>query len=102
MAGATQRLPRLIGIKKALDIIPTGKLINADEGYDIGIIDEIINIDTTHSSSDSLVDAAITFALSNKVQSISVDTRRLSSMNKNGKKISYQNNLLSSFSYVVQ
>ncbi len=40
-AGGTQRLPRLIGVKAALDVITTGRHINAPEALEMGIIDKI-------------------------------------------------------------
>ena len=40
-AGGTQRLPRLIGLEKALDIIPTGKSISGEGAKAIGLVDEL-------------------------------------------------------------
>lgn len=40
-AGGTQRLPRLIGVEKALDIITSGRQVGAPEALDLGIIDRI-------------------------------------------------------------
>jgi 3-hydroxyacyl-CoA dehydrogenase len=44
-AGGTQRLPRLIGAKPALDMILSAAPIGADKARELGIIDEIINGD---------------------------------------------------------
>lgn len=44
-AGGTQRLPRLVGPKKALDMICTGNPIGADEALSLGLIDKIIHGD---------------------------------------------------------
>ncbi len=44
-AGGTQRLPRLTGIPKALDMILSGKPMTAAEGKASGVIDEIIEGD---------------------------------------------------------
>jgi 3-hydroxyacyl-CoA dehydrogenase len=41
-AGGTQRLPRLVGIPKALEMIATGKPINAQDALTNGLIDEIV------------------------------------------------------------
>lgn len=40
-AGGTQRLPRLIGVAKSIELIATGKVIKAAEALQIGLIDEI-------------------------------------------------------------
>src|SRR5262249_2854693 len=40
--GGTQRLPRLIGVKAALDMIVTGRHVPAPEAKRLGIIDELL------------------------------------------------------------
>jgi len=40
--GGTQRLPRLIGIRQALSLILTGKLISATQAGKIGLVDKVI------------------------------------------------------------
>jgi 3-hydroxyacyl-CoA dehydrogenase/enoyl-CoA hydratase/3-hydroxybutyryl-CoA epimerase len=42
-AGGTQRLPRLIGLRAALDVILTGKNIRAKKAFQIGLVDEIVH-----------------------------------------------------------
>jgi len=41
-AGGTQRLPRLIGPKAALDMIVSGRHVAAEEAHKLGIIDEVV------------------------------------------------------------
>ena len=53
-AGGTQRLPRLIGVQNALDVIVTGRLLPTDRAQALGVIDEIVEGD--------LITRAITFA----------------------------------------
>jgi 3-hydroxyacyl-CoA dehydrogenase len=41
-AGGTQRLPRLIGPKAALEMITSGRHVPAEEAHKLGIVDEIV------------------------------------------------------------
>ncbi|KAI3495857.1 hypothetical protein L1887_38203 [Cichorium endivia] len=41
-AGGTQRLPRLVGLQKALNMMLTSKPIVSEEGYKLGLIDAIV------------------------------------------------------------
>ena len=42
-AGGTQRLPRLVGLEEALDLILTGKRIPAERALRIGLVDEVVH-----------------------------------------------------------
>ncbi|WIW89537.1 3-hydroxyacyl-CoA dehydrogenase NAD-binding domain-containing protein [Sphingobium sp. V4] len=53
-AGGTQRLPRVVGPERALDMILSGDPIDAKTAQDVGLVDEIVSGD--------LQDAAIAFA----------------------------------------
>ena len=53
--GGTQRLPRLIGPKKALEMIVTGRHVPAGEAKELGIIDEIV-------PENDLLGSAVAFA----------------------------------------
>jgi hypothetical protein len=55
-AGGTQRLPRLCGVAKALDLCVSGRTIPASEALAAGIIDKIVE--------SNLVDEAIAYAAS--------------------------------------
>jgi 3-hydroxyacyl-CoA dehydrogenase len=46
-AGGTQRLPRLVGIEKALGMILTGEPIAAKDALQHGLVDEIVDGDVT-------------------------------------------------------
>ncbi|XP_054471122.1 peroxisomal bifunctional enzyme [Anoplopoma fimbria] len=67
-AGGSQRLPRLIGVPAALNLITTGRHVTAAEALQLGIVDQV----TDHNT----VDAAVKFALS--VAGQSLDARRIS------------------------
>ena len=49
--GGTQRLPRLVGKGRALQLILTGETVSAQEAYRIGLVNEVI-------AADSLIDRA--------------------------------------------
>ena len=51
-AGGTQRLPRLIGLRHALEMITIGKPIKAEVAHQRGLVDEITN-------AEKLIDAAV-------------------------------------------
>ncbi|PLY01081.1 MAG: fatty acid oxidation complex subunit alpha FadJ [Desulfuromonas sp.] len=55
--GGTQRLPRLISLEKALDIILSGRTVRAKEALSSGLVDRIANNhDLKHSASDFLAE----------------------------------------------
>ncbi|MAT04075.1 MAG: 3-hydroxyacyl-CoA dehydrogenase [Acidimicrobiaceae bacterium] len=56
-AGGTQRLPRLVGVPKALDMMTSGRHIGAAEAHADGLIDEMVDGDH-----DALRNAALAFA----------------------------------------
>jgi 3-hydroxyacyl-CoA dehydrogenase len=41
-AGGTQRLPRVAGVRKALEMAATGNPISAKEAYEVGLVDRLI------------------------------------------------------------
>ncbi|NWI62657.1 ECHP enzyme, partial [Todus mexicanus] len=49
-AEGTQRLPRLIGVPAALDIITTGRHIPATEALKLGLVDEVVEEDTIEAA----------------------------------------------------
>lgn len=60
-SGGTQRLPRLVGLQKALDMILTGKQLRASQAKKAGLVDEVV-------PQSILLDAAVKLALKGKPQ----------------------------------
>ncbi|CAJ1079240.1 peroxisomal bifunctional enzyme [Xyrichtys novacula] len=67
-AAGSQRLPRLIGVPAALNLITTGRHITAAEALQLGLVDQVADHNT--------VDTAVKFAQS--VVGKSLDSRRIS------------------------
>lgn len=40
--GGTQRLPRIVGMGRALDLILSGRIVGAQEAYEMGMVTEIV------------------------------------------------------------
>ncbi len=41
-SGGTQRLPRLVGVANAAELIATGRLLRSEAARDLGIVDRIV------------------------------------------------------------
>jgi enoyl-CoA hydratase len=49
-AGGTQRLPRLVGRGRALDITLTGRQVPAEEAYAMGLVDRLVDEGTAQAA----------------------------------------------------
>ncbi len=52
--GGTQRLPRIIGKGKALELILTGETLNADEAYNIGLVNYVVEGEKVAAEAEAL------------------------------------------------
>lgn len=53
-AGGTQRLPRIIGRGKALEMVLTGEIIDARTAFEIGLVNKVVNDDALVSEVEAL------------------------------------------------
>lgn len=59
--GGTVRLPRLIGLSRALDLILTGRTVEADEALNIGLINRIVPDGQSLSAAITLANELLRF-----------------------------------------
>ncbi|MFH1138791.1 MAG: 3-hydroxyacyl-CoA dehydrogenase NAD-binding domain-containing protein [Pseudomonadota bacterium] len=72
--GGTQRLPRLIGLQNAMEMITSGKPITAEKGFQRGLIDEVV-------PADKLLDAALAAAGKFMTRQFNLKSRMTRNMN---------------------
>jgi enoyl-CoA hydratase len=60
--GGTQRLPRLVGKGRALQIILSGELINAQEALRIGLVNEVVPAASLISRAEAILNQIISNA----------------------------------------
>jgi enoyl-CoA hydratase len=53
-SGGTQRLPRLVGIPKALEICLSGELYDAAECYRIGLVNQLVSYDQLNAAGEKM------------------------------------------------
>jgi len=59
--GGTQRLPRIVGLGRALDLILTGRVIDAEEGQAMGLVTEIVEAGSCVDRALSMAEALAAF-----------------------------------------
>src|SRR5690349_7313838 len=60
--GGTQRLPRLVGKGRALQLILSGEMINAQEAYRIGLVNEVVPADELLAESEKVLRGILAMA----------------------------------------
>ncbi|TWX53724.1 3-hydroxyacyl-CoA dehydrogenase NAD-binding domain-containing protein [Colwellia hornerae] len=77
-AGGTQRVPRLAGVKAAVDLITTGTPISATKALNIGLIDKMLEGDLLSGALDFAKEVIAQGAVLKKVSDIDVDKTGIS------------------------
>ena len=72
-AGGTQRLPRVAGVKAALDIITSGNPVPAKKAHDMGLINEIIEGDLLEGAIGYARDLVDSGAPLKRIRDINID-----------------------------
>jgi 3-hydroxyacyl-CoA dehydrogenase len=76
-AGGTQRLPRLIGIDAALNIIVSGDPVPATQAAKVGVVDKIVEGDLLEGAIAFAKDLVAKKAPARKIRDISIDVGKL-------------------------
>jgi enoyl-CoA hydratase len=64
--GGTQRLARLVGKSKAIELMATGELFDFEHGLELGIVNQILDAENGEQFSQKVVDYARQFTTPNK------------------------------------
>lgn len=91
MDGGTLRLPRLIGLSRALDMILTGRPVKADEAYSWGLANRIVEHGEARSEAEKLARTISAFP------EVCMRNDRLSTYAQVG--MSFENALISEFEF---
>ena len=64
--GGTQRLLRIVGKSKAIELMATGQLFDFERGEELGIVNQIIDAETSEQFMQAVTEYAAQFTLPNK------------------------------------
>ncbi len=76
-AGGTQRLPRLIGVEAALDMIVTGRQVKANEALELGLVDRLCEGELFPAALDYALELLDNDAPVRRSSSLAIDTTPL-------------------------
>ena len=57
--GGTQRLPRIVGLGKAKEMIYTGAMVKADEALRIGLVNKVVPLENLMEEARAMANAII-------------------------------------------
>jgi enoyl-CoA hydratase/carnithine racemase len=64
--GGTQRLVRIVGKSKAIELMATGELFDFERGRELGIVNQIFEAETADQFAQQVHDYAVQFTTPNK------------------------------------
>ena len=64
--GGTQRLARLVGKSKAIELMATGQLFDFERGLELGLLNQILDAETNEQFTQQVVEYAAQFTTPNK------------------------------------
>jgi enoyl-CoA hydratase/carnithine racemase len=73
-AGGTWRLPRLVGLGRAKDLVFTGRILDAEEAYAIGIFERLVDADALTAAKTLAAQIARNAPLALQVAKVSLNT----------------------------
>jgi enoyl-CoA hydratase len=88
--GGTQRLLRLVGKTKAIELMATGELFDFDKGLELGVLNQVIEADTGEGFLDQVLEYAKRFTTPNKA---SLSVGRIKRAVQTGGEVSFESGL---------
>lgn len=73
-AGGTWRLPRVVGLGRARDLVYTGRILDADEAYSLGLFERLVETDALAAAKALALEIAKNDPLAVQVAKVSLNT----------------------------